>query len=61
MSTEKSYSQLKAELDSVIARMQADTTDIDEALKAYETGEKLIKELETYLKNAENTLKKTKK
>lgn len=56
----KTYKQLQAELDEVMTMIQAEELDVEEAIKLYEQGEKLIRELETYLKTAENTIKKLK-
>lgn len=57
----KLYHQLKAELDEVLARLQQDDIDIDEAMKLHEQGTKLVAELETYLKTAENKITKHKR
>jgi exodeoxyribonuclease VII small subunit len=48
------YQALSAELDEILARLQSGEVNIDEALPAYERGMALVKELETYLKTAEN-------
>lgn len=53
-STPPSYEQLKTELDTILAELQRDDLDIDQALKHYERGLKLVKQLEQYLKTAEN-------
>lgn len=50
------YQSLKAELDSVLAELQREDLGVDEALKHYKRGQTLIKRLNTYLKQAENTL-----
>jgi exodeoxyribonuclease VII small subunit len=52
----KNYRDLKAELDTIMAELQRDDLDVDAALKHYKRGQELIKQLETYLKTAENTL-----
>lgn len=54
------YQALKTELDEVMARLQAESLDVDEALKLYERGLTLVKELEAYLETAENTIKELK-
>lgn len=51
------YQSLKAELDTVLDELQNDTTDVDAALKGYERGLELIRQLEKYLKTAENHIK----
>jgi exodeoxyribonuclease VII small subunit len=62
MTTKKSnYKSLNAELDEVLSKLQAEDTDVDEALALYERGIKITRELETYLKESENKVKKIKK
>lgn len=46
---EQSYQELKQELDTILARMQHEDTDIDEALELHKQGEALLKLLEAYL------------
>jgi exodeoxyribonuclease VII small subunit len=55
-----SYRELKDELDEVLSNLQREDLDIDEALKLYKRGQELIKDLEEYLKSAENTVKEIK-
>lgn len=50
------YQTLSAELDAIMAELQKDNLDVDEALKHYERGLELVKELESYLQNAENKI-----
>lgn len=54
------YQAKSQELDSIIANLQDPDANIDEAIKNYEIGKKLIKEIEEYLTNAENKIKKIK-
>jgi len=54
----KSYAELSAELDDVLARLQHDDVDIDEALQAYRRGMVLVTALDRYLKEAENKITK---
>jgi exodeoxyribonuclease VII small subunit len=55
------YKELSAELDEVLAKLQSATDlDVDEAVKAYERGMEIAKELESYLKEAENKVTKIK-
>lgn len=54
----RTYRQIKAELDEVLLWFESDDIDIDEAIKKYEVAMKLTKELEEYLKDAENSIKK---
>lgn len=50
------YQTLKNELDEVLMQLQDESTDIDAALKGYERGLELTKQLEAYLKSAENRI-----
>jgi len=57
MATKKTdYRTLSEELDGILSRLQSGELNIDEAMPAYERGMKLVKELEAYLKNAENRI-----
>ena len=58
MSKEVNYQKLSAELDTILAQLQADDVDIDAALKLYERGVELSKQLESYLKTAQNKVAK---
>lgn len=53
-SVTKSYRELSLELESITQQLQREGLDIDDALKGYERGLQIIKELEAYLKTAEN-------
>ena len=48
------YQELSAELEQIMLELTREDLDIDVALKHYERGLHLIKELETYLETAEN-------
>ncbi|MBA3758641.1 exodeoxyribonuclease VII small subunit [Candidatus Saccharibacteria bacterium] len=52
------YKSLNAELDDVLAKLQSDDLDVDVAVGLYERGVAITKELETYLKAAENKVSK---
>lgn len=52
------YRELQTELDELITGLQSGTLTIDEAIKAYERGQVIIKQLDSYLKQAENKVKK---
>lgn len=54
------YKKLSAELEEVISKLQSADLDVDEAVKAYERGMEIAKELESYLKQAENKVEKIK-
>jgi exodeoxyribonuclease VII small subunit len=58
MADKPDYRALSAELDELLDKLQGGELTIDEAVPAYERGLQLVKELETYLKTAENTVKK---
>lgn len=58
MASQKNYQQLSSELDEIVAKLQSTDIDIDDAVKAYERGAVIIKELENYLKTAENKISK---
>jgi exodeoxyribonuclease VII small subunit len=50
------YQSLSAELETVVAALQNPDVQVDEAVQLYEQGLKLITELESYLKQAENKI-----
>lgn len=50
------YKTLMAELQTLLADMQSETLDVDEAITKYERGQKLIAQLQVYLESAENTI-----
>lgn len=52
------YQELSTELDTIVAKLQSEDVGVDDALKLYERGTVITKELEKYLKDAENTVKK---
>jgi exodeoxyribonuclease VII small subunit len=52
------YQKLSEELDEILAKLQSSDLDVDEALKAYERGMDIAKELQVYLKTAENKVTK---
>ncbi len=58
MSEQKTYRQMRSELDEIMTNLHTSDLDIDHAIKQYEQGMKLIKELEAYLKKAELKIKK---
>lgn len=49
MMKRQTYQALKSQLDDVVARLQDEQLDIDEALKLYQSGQRLVTELEAYL------------
>lgn len=54
------YKTLSSELDDILSKLQASEFDVDESVKLYERGMTIVKELEAYLKKAENTVTKVK-
>lgn len=54
------YKVLSAELDEILAKLQSADLDVDKAVGLYERGMEIAKELETYLKEAENKVSKVK-
>ena len=56
MATKRSYADMMAELQELLIALQSSTIDIDAALAKYERGQKLVEELQVYLKTAENKI-----
>jgi len=54
------YTELSSRLDEIIAALESPTVSIEDAMKLYEEGAKLVAELEDYLKTAENRIIKLK-
>jgi exodeoxyribonuclease VII small subunit len=55
---EVDYQALNAELSEILATLQSEDLSVDQALKGYERGIAITKELEKYLKSAENKVVK---
>lgn len=55
-----SFRHLSDQLDEVLAKLQSDDIDVDEALALHEQGSKLVAQLEQRLQAAEHTVKKLK-
>ncbi|HTE21683.1 MAG TPA: exodeoxyribonuclease VII small subunit [Candidatus Limnocylindria bacterium] len=60
MTAKIDYAALSAELDALVAQLQSADLDVNEAVKAYERGMAIVKELDQYLKTAENKVIKVK-
>ena len=56
MTKAKDYQGLSLELDEVLAKLQQPDVRVDEAVKLYEQGLKLIEQLEQHLEQAENKI-----
>lgn len=57
MADSKTFRELSDQLESVLAQLQADDIDVDEALKLHEQGIALAAELEKRLEAAEHKVK----
>ncbi len=57
---DQTYSELEQELNILIDELQSGDNDVDEALRKYERGQIIIKQLHDYLKKAENKITKLK-
>lgn len=60
MAKKQSYQALSAELNDILLELQQEELDVDRAVECYERGLMLVKELEAYLNQAENQVKKLK-
>ena len=61
MESKKSYKQLEKELHQVLERVEHESyDDLDDLLKDYDTGIKLIASLHEKLEKAKNSIKKAK-
>lgn len=60
VTSESTYAELKLELDELLDILQQDDISVDDALKAYERGMELVKQLEATLTEAENKVIKLK-
>lgn len=58
---ELSYRELSEELDDIVGSLQTEDVDVDEAIKRYERGMAIVKELEAYITEAENKISRVKK
>lgn len=55
-SKNRNYNEIKTELDQALAWFDSDALDVDEAIEKYKKAIALTDELESYLKNAQNTI-----
>lgn len=58
--TKINYQVLNVELETILADLQSGELDIDEAVKKYQRGNEIIQDLQKYLKEADNKVKKAK-
>lgn len=49
MSVEKSYRQLRQELDEILQQLESDELDIDEAIVLHEKGKAVVSKMRQYL------------
>ena len=59
--TQLSYAQLMLELNELVGQLETPDIDVDEAIKLYERGLELTKQLDSYLTEREHTLSSLKK
>lgn len=52
------YKQLQEELEAIIAELQSGEIAIDEAMRRHEKAQKIIKQLESFLDEAEQKISK---
>lgn len=52
----KTYASMMAELQVILRDMQSGAFDVDETIAKYEQGQRLVAQLEAYLKEAKNTI-----
>lgn len=57
MANQPTFRELSDQLETVLAQLQAEDIDVDEALKLHEQGTKLVAQLETRLTAAEHKVK----
>ncbi len=62
MAEQKSFRQLESELNTILEKVEhASYDELDELLQDYKSGKELIKELESRLTKAKNSIVKAKK
>lgn len=54
------YKALRAELDEILTSLDDPSLDVEAMTAKYQRGMTIVKELEAYLKTAENKIKKVK-
>jgi len=52
------YKKLSAELDEILDKLRSGEVEINESITLFEKGNKIISDLEKYLKESENRFKK---
>ena len=56
----KTYAEMMVDLQTILRDMQSGALDVDETIAKYEQGQKLVLQLEAYLKEAKNTISQRK-
>lgn len=54
----RNYQKMNTELAEIIEWFESDKVNLDEAVAKYEQALKLVSEIKTYLKSAQNKIKK---
>lgn len=54
----KTYQQLSDEFTELVAWFESESVNLDEAIVKYEQSMELLKQMEDYLKSAQNKIKK---
>jgi len=57
--TTPTYEELKSELDAISMELQNGDLDVDQTVQKYERGLELVKQLQSQLTAAENTITKS--
>lgn len=60
MKKDKSYRQLNKELEEIIYQLDNELDDIDKAVELYKKGEKILMQIDEYLKRAKTKIDKAK-
>lgn len=60
MKKDKSYRQLNKELEEIIYQLDNELDDIDKSVELYKEGERILKQIEDYLKGAKTKINKVK-
>ena len=54
----KSYQQMADELNQLVSWFESDEVNLDEAVAKYQQALELLEQMETYLRSAQNKVKK---
>ena len=55
-----SYHTLRVELDQLLAQLEDESLDIEEAIKKYQRAKTIVDELEAYISDLEDSFSETK-